>query len=202
MNPRIHQFLDLSKIGKGIFLALLFLFIFGIFSGEIRDPDTAAVVMEAGLVGHLVFSTVHAGSVASVIIRLLDMGVTPGTLIASLTAVISQRLVRRLCPKCREKSSVWPAEMEKIEQPGDIDSFFAGKGCDACEFTGYQGRQGIFELVVLDDAIRGAILAGSGIGEMKRVIRESATSTLWEHGWQLVAEGITDPRELLRVIGE
>ncbi len=170
--------------------------------GEIRTPETARVVMEAGLLGHLVFSTLHGGSVAAVILRLLDMEVVPSTLVASLKMIISQRLVRKVCPRCREETDQWPLGFQQGERPAALETFSVGRGCAECDLTGYQGRQGIFELVALQDDLREAVLARPAVGELKQIIRRCATSTLWGHGWQLVASGTTTPEELLRVIGE
>jgi len=170
--------------------------------GEIRDPETAAVVMEAGLLGHLVFSTVHGGSVAAVIIRLLDMGISPGTLIASLTAVISQRLVRVLCPSCRRETTDWPTEVDALSRPEAVQKIYLPQGCAECGMTGYRGRKGLVDLVPLNDATCQAILSRQPIGELKKTLAGAAISTLWGHGWELVGQGITSPMELLRVIGE
>lgn len=170
--------------------------------GEIRDSETARVVTEAGLLGHLVFSTLHGGSVAAVILRLLDMGVVPSTLVASLKMIISQRLVRDICPRCRAETDQWPLGFQQDERPAELKTFWVGRGCAECDFTGYQGRQGIFELVTLKDDLREAILARPAVGELKKIIRGCATSTLWGDGWRLVASGKTTPQELLRVIGE
>ena len=169
--------------------------------GEIRDPATASVVIESGLVGHLVFSSVHGGSVAAVILRLLDMGITPGTLAAALTLVVSQRLVRKLCPECRCKSTQWPDAIKPEMRPSHFKGFYSAQGCDSCEGTGYQGRQGLFELVVVEDELREAILNQLSVRDLQEIIQSQAICTLWSHGWQLVQEGITTPEELLRVIG-
>ncbi len=170
--------------------------------GEIRDPVAASVAMEAGLVGHLVFSTVHGGSVAAVIVRLLDMGIAPGTLAASLSAIVSQRLVRKLCPECREESTDWPSEIPEGLRPDEFEKCFISKGCPTCDGTGYRGRQGLFELSIVEDDLREAILKRASLKDLKIIAARQAACTLRSHGGRLVEEGITLPHELLRVIGQ
>lgn len=170
--------------------------------GEIREPETASVVMEAGLLGHLVFSTIHGGSPASVILRLLDMGIFPSTLTASISAIISQRLVGKLCSECWEEKKGASELTEGKSLPDGKKRYFQGKGCSYCDFTGFSGRQGMFEVVLMTDFLREVIFQKPEVKTLKEVISKTAISTLTEHGKKLVQSGVTTPQEILRVIGD
>jgi type II secretory ATPase GspE/PulE/Tfp pilus assembly ATPase PilB-like protein len=148
-----------------------------ILVGEIRDRETARVAMEAGLTGHLVISTIHAGTAAGVVVRLLEMGVEPHVLTASLSAVTAQRLVRRRCPDCRQ-------------------------GCAACRGSGFRGRQVIAELLEVDDAVRRAVSEQAPRARMEEVAVARGMVPLAEAGRRLVRDGVTTPEELARVLGQ
>jgi general secretion pathway protein E len=150
-----------------------------IMIGEVRDAETAAIAVEAALTGHLVFSTLHAGSACGVVSRLLDMGVEPYLLTSGLKGILNQRLVRRRCPACRQ-----PA-----------------RGCDACAGTGYQGRLLLAELLTLDAPFRQAILAKADTATLEAAARTDGRATIWTAADQAVADGLTTSEEIERVLG-
>ena len=171
-----------------------------IMVGEVRDAQTADVAIQAALTGHLVFSTVHTNDAAGAITRLLDMGVENYLISSALIGVLAQRLVRVICRKCIEPikvSSILISEMRTHEQ-GSINTFH-GKGCKECSETGFRGRIGIYELLVVDDSIRQHILNKSTSQEIREMARKKGMTTLREDGWKKVAEGITTVEEVLRV---
>jgi len=171
-----------------------------IMVGEVRDAQTADVAIQAALTGHLVFSTVHTNDAAGAITRLLDMGVENYLISSALIGVLAQRLVRVICRKCIEPikvSSTLISEMRTHEQ-GSINTFH-GKGCKECSDTGFRGRVGIYELLVVDDSIRQHILNKSTSQEIREIARKKGMTTLREDGWKKVAEGITTVEEVLRV---
>jgi len=171
-----------------------------IMVGEIRDAQTADVAIQAALTGHLVFSTVHTNDAAGAITRLLDMGVENYLISSALLGVLAQRLVRVICKTCIEPTKVSPALMAEMgsHDQGDIKTFH-GKGCKACSHTGFRGRAGIYELLVVDDAIRQLILTKSTAQIIRETARKKGMTTLREDGWKKVAEGITTVQEVLRV---
>lgn len=148
-----------------------------IMIGEVRDPETAGIAVEAALTGHLVFSTLHAGSACGVVGRLLDMGVEPYLLTSGLRAILNQRLVRRRCPAC------------------------AARGCDQCAGTGYRGRLLLAELLTLDAPLRQAILARSDTATLEAVANRPGRQTLRAAAARAVADGLTTPHEIERVLG-
>ncbi len=152
-----------------------------IMIGEVRDPDTAGIAVQAALTGHLVFSTLHAGSACGVIGRLLDMGVEPYLLTSGLRAVLNQRLVRRVCPACRGKA--------------------ADAGCGECAGTGYRGRLLLAELLALDPPLRQAVLARSDTATLEAGAGRSGRQTLRQAADEAVAAGLTTQEEIERVLG-
>ena len=175
-----------------------------IMVGEIRDVETAAIAIHASLTGHLVFSTLHTNDSAGAITRLLDMGIEPFLAASSLLAVVAQRLVRRLCVSC--KTAYHPAanEMEKLGGGGQVGetTFWRGVGCAQCANTGYHGRIGIYEILMLDDALRGMILAKQDAGQIRARARAGGMMGLREDGARQVLAGITTTEEVLRVTQE
>lgn len=164
--------------------------------GEVRDPETAGLSMRCALTGHLVFSTLHTNDSASGITRLVDMGVEPFLVASSVKAFMAQRLVRKVCEKCKVE--------EKMETPvkaGDmlVDKYYKGKGCQECKFTGYKGRTTIYELLIIDEDIRDMIMKGLPSPKIKEKARAKGTKTLIESGWHKVKLGVTTPEEILRV---
>jgi type IV pilus assembly protein PilB len=171
-----------------------------IMIGEIRDNETARIAVQAALTGHLVLSTLHTNDAASSITRLVNIGIDPYLIAASLNAAAAQRLVRRICPKCKETYEV-PEHMRKyIERAGIKPSELVhGAGCDACRGSGYAGRAGIFELLVIDDKFRDMINEDSSVGSMRRAFRASGQDTLFDDGIRKIKAGITTIEEVLRV---
>ena len=172
-----------------------------IMIGEIRDPETAAIAAESALTGHLVFSTLHTNDAPSSITRLIDMGIEPFLLSPSLLGILAQRLVRKICPKCKEEYSPSKAELNTVRLNTQIEGikFYRGAGCDNCKHTGYKGRTGIHEILVVDEKIRELIVNRASVG----IIREEAAKTGFKDmrfdGLKKVIAGITTVEELLRV---
>jgi type II secretory ATPase GspE/PulE/Tfp pilus assembly ATPase PilB-like protein len=156
-----------------------------IMVGEVRDSDTAHIVIEAALTGHLVLSTLHAGSSCGVISRLLEMGIESYLLTSGLKGILNQRLVRRLCPVCRRQTEHgWDAP-----------------GCDQCVGTGYQGRMLLAELVLMDEPLRQAVLARKDTVALERCAAESGRPTIWACADRALEQGWTDANEVMRVLG-
>jgi general secretion pathway protein E len=160
-----------------------------IMIGEIRDLETAQIAVQASLTGHLVLATLHTNDAASAVTRLTDMGVEPYLLASSLLGVLAQRLVRRLCPACKE---------ERVE---DGRAHWHPVGCDKCGRSGYAGRRGIYELLVMDDAIRSMIHHNASDAEILATGRTKGMRTLREDGERWLASGMTSLEELIRVTG-
>jgi len=171
-----------------------------IMIGEIRDSETARIAVQAALTGHLVLSTLHTNDAPSTISRLVDIGVEPYLIAASLNAVLAQRLVRRICGNCKEPYQV-PDNMRcHVEAAGiSPDEIVKGVGCDQCRQSGYVGRAGIFELMVMDDKFKGIINSDSSQDNMVRAFIESGCATLFDDGMRKVRDQITTIEEVLRV---
>jgi general secretion pathway protein E len=168
-----------------------------ILVGEIRDGETAQIAVQASLTGHLVLSTLHTNSALGALSRLQDMGIEPFLLSTSLLAVLAQRLVRTLCPGCRQSYEADPALARQMEIfPGTV--VWQPKGCSQCNFTGYRGRTGIHELLVIDDRVRSAIHQGVGEFAIARVLRNEYV-TLRVSGREKVLAGDTSWEEVIRV---
>ncbi len=160
-----------------------------IMIGEVRDPETARIAVEAALTGHLIFSSLHAGSSCGVIGRLLDMGVEPYLLTSGLKGILNQRLVRKLCLACRRQTET------SATRPWDA------VGCEQCAGTGYHGRLLLAELLTFDVPLRQAILARSDTSQLEAVAQSSGQSTLLRQAAQAIAEGRTTRAEIERVLG-
>lgn len=171
-----------------------------IMIGEIRDNETARIAVQAALTGHLVLSTLHTNDAASSITRLVNIGIDSYLIAASLNAVLAQRLVRKICAKCKEIYQV-PQKMRKyLEKSGiDPEQVFAGKGCDYCRGSGYVGRIGIYELLVVDDNFRDRINKDSSVNNMRRSFIKSGQASLFEDGLEKVRQGLTTIEEIIRV---
>jgi general secretion pathway protein E len=168
--------------------------------GEIRDLETAEIAVQASLTGHLVLSTLHTNTAIGAVLRLKDMGIEPFLLSSSLLAVMAQRLVRLLCKECREPLAAGRAEREQLgiaEDAGDI-SIFRAKGCERCNYTGYRGRIGIYEMIEVDDELRTMIYDGESEPAMLQVARQHYPG-LETDGQRRVLDGDTSLEELLRV---
>jgi type IV pilus assembly protein PilB len=170
--------------------------------GEIRDEETANTAIQASLTGHLVFSTLHTNDAPSAVTRLVDMGVQPFLVASSVMAVMAQRLVRKVCPKCKQR----------VEPPAHIlaglglrpeiakkANFMKGKGCANCNKTGYRGRFGIYELMIMSSTIREMTFKGEPTLNIRRVARKQGMRTLFEDGMIKALKGITTLEEVLRI---
>ena len=178
-----------------------------ILVGEIRDAETTEIAMHAALTGHLVFSTLHTNDAAGTIPRLIDMGAKPQIIAPAINLAMAQRLVRKLCDNCKEKIEAANEEYKKIKESlkniGKNEIWiFKAKGCQECNFTGYQGRIGIFEAFTIDEEVEKLILKSPAISEIKELIIKKGMTTMLQDGYLKVLEGITDMAELERVLGE
>jgi type II secretory ATPase GspE/PulE/Tfp pilus assembly ATPase PilB-like protein len=173
-----------------------------IMVGEIRDPETAQIAIESALTGHLVLSTLHTNDAAGAVTRLVEMGVEPFLLSSALIGIIAQRLVRRVCPKCREAYSPSVLELKRIGlNPKRQDlKFYCGKGCSFCRQSGFKGRIGIYEILKIDDKIRELILSGASSEEIRRAAIQRGMRTLKHDGLLKALQGVTTPEEVMRVI--
>jgi len=168
--------------------------------GEIRDSETAEIAIQASLTGHLVFSTLHTNDAPTALTRLVDMGIEPYLVASSLEAVIAQRLVRVICPHCKEQLST--SEVIPLRRRfGDIlpGSLYKGQGCTHCHGTGYRGRIGIFEMMVVNDDMRSLILENASARDLRRAAVKQGTLSLREDGFRHLREGRTTVEEVLRV---
>lgn len=170
--------------------------------GEIRDLETAEIAVQASLTGHLVLSTLHTNTAVGAVTRLQDMGIEPFLLSSSLLAVMAQRLVRVLCPHCK-KGEVATASEKALLGLADTDSsvIYKPMGCEHCHDQGYRGRTGIYELVVVDNAMAELIHSGAGEHQLERLARER-TPSIRDDGWRKVLAGETSIEEVLRVTRE
>ncbi len=179
-----------------------------IMVGEIRDVETAEIAIQASLTGHLVFSTVHTNDAAGAITRLVDMGVEPFLVASSLMGSMAQRLIRILCKECREPYMPTPEELKEVGLTMEMvraetgGMLYKPVGCEACNKTGYRGRKGIYELMVLDDEIRQLTLKKADSGSIKRAAVAKGMSTLLEDGARKILRGWTSVAEVLSVIQE
>lgn len=174
-----------------------------IMVGEIRDKETAEIAIRAALTGHLVFSTIHTNDSASTITRLLDMDIEPFLVSSSVEGIVAQRLIRKLCNKCKKPKHY---QYEFLKQQGfptekliDNKIIYEAVGCEECRGTGYQGRSGIFEILPLTDEIRPLIVSNASANAIKHKAIEHGMKTLREDGWEKVLDGITSIDEILRV---
>ena len=173
-----------------------------ILVGEIRDEETAQIAVRAAMTGHLVLSTLHTQTAAAAIQRLTEMGIEPGLLGSTLTCLIAQRLVRRICPDCRETYAAGADELAALGRSGDLGRVLArGAGCTACGGTGYRGRVGLFEVLPMSDAIRTLVADRASNAAIHRAAVEEGMRTLREDGVRLSLEGVTTLDEVRRVAG-
>ncbi|MFN8543058.1 MAG: type II secretion system ATPase GspE [Candidatus Binatia bacterium] len=175
-----------------------------IMIGEIRDHETAEIAIQAALTGHLVFSTLHTNDAAGAVSRLLEMGVEDYLLASSLLGVLAQRLVRRVCRRCARPAQISPEVMQEIvggNGGGEIHAV-EGAGCDECANTGYRGRSGIYELLLVNDAIRSLVLKRSSADAIRDAAIKQGMRTLREDGWKKVRDGVTTVAEVVRVTQE
>jgi len=170
--------------------------------GEIRDRETAEIAVQAALTGHIVLSTLHTNDAPSSVIRLIDMGIEPFLISSSVVGIIAQRLVRRICPKCKKEIKMTP-DIKKILDEYEISSneisLYKGEGCPYCKETGYKGRIAIFELMVITENIRDLISKNIATGKLREAAIKEGMCQLREDGIKKVCEGLTTIDEVLRV---
>jgi len=171
--------------------------------GEIRDKETAEIAVQAALTGHLVLSTLHTNDAPSSVIRLIDMGIEPFLISSSVIGIIAQRLVRKVCPKCKKEIALTP-EVVKILEDYEINSnditLYKGEGCPYCKDTGYKGRIAIFELMIITETIKDLISRNVTTGKLREAAIKEGMNLLIEDGLNKVYEGITTIDEVLRVV--
>ncbi|MCP4901389.1 MAG: type II/IV secretion system protein [bacterium] len=174
-----------------------------IMVGEIRDRETAEVALQAGMTGHLMLTTVHADSAAGVFSRLINMGIEPFLLASSAAAVLSQRLVRQLCPSCQRPTDLAPSESRLLGDAGihlgHDATFYSAPGCDNCFHTGYVGRTLLAQLMLNSEALQQAIINKMPTGELTRIATEEGMTSLLENGIAKALQGTTTIAEVLRV---
>jgi general secretion pathway protein E/type IV pilus assembly protein PilB len=170
-----------------------------ILVGEIRDKETAEVAINASLTGHLVFSTLHTNDAVTANTRLLDMGVEPFLIASSVEGILAQRLVRTICQYCKEEYDPDPEQLptDFEFQPGE--RLYRGKGCRECRHSGYSGRLGVYEFLVMNEELRELIVHRASGSRMLQCARENGMITLRDDGWEKVRAGLTTPEEVLRV---
>ena len=172
-----------------------------ILVGEIRDLETAEIAIQASLTGHIVFSTLHTNDAPSTITRLRDMGIQPFMITATVEAILAQRLVRRVCANCREPVEATDRILAQLDMTRDElgdRSFYRGKGCDTCNNTGYKGRVGLFELMIMNDDLREMVVQGASTDELRDRAMEFGMVTLRTAGMQFAYEGLTTVDEVIR----
>jgi type IV pilus assembly protein PilB len=171
--------------------------------GEVRDEETARTAIQAAMTGHLVLTTLHTNDACSAITRLLNMGVESYLIAAALNMVLAQRLVRQICPKCRETYDPPRTVRKALEQMGyEFEEFHKGIGCQSCRNTGFKGRLGVHELVVVSDDLRDAIVANPTVGGIREIARRDGMITLRHDGFRKVREGLTTIEEIFHIAGD
>ena len=172
-----------------------------ILVGEVRDLETAEIAIQAALTGHLVFSTLHTNDAPATVTRLKDMGIQPFMICATVEAILAQRLVRRVCTKCREEATVSSSMLYDLgmkEEDVQGKTFYKGTGCDNCNNTGYKGRIALFELMVINDTLREMIMSNASTDELRDEAQKFGMVPLREFGIAVAADGITTLDEVIR----
>ncbi|OGX29639.1 MAG: hypothetical protein A2705_01660 [Omnitrophica WOR_2 bacterium RIFCSPHIGHO2_01_FULL_52_10] len=173
-----------------------------IMVGEVRDFETASITIQTALTGHLVFSTLHTNDAAGAATRLIDMGIDPFLITSSVEMFVAQRLIRKICAQCKEPSKTPLEKSQLANLPKGIDSnkpVFRGKGCNACNNTGYKGRTGIYELLVMNETIREMILRKESSDKVEAKAIALGMKPMSQDGWEKVFAGVTTPEEVQRV---
>ncbi len=173
-----------------------------ILVGEIRDEDTGQMAIQASLTGHVVFTTVHTNDAATAITRLIDLGLEPYLINATLEGVVAQRLVRRICTQCKEEYEPTPEAILSLGlRPEDVKgkNFYRGRGCDRCNNIGYYGRMGIYEILVINDELREMMLHGASTQELRSAARKLGCRSLRQSGLLAIYDGMTTIEEVSRV---
>lgn len=186
-----------------------------ILVGEIRDKETAEIAMQASLTGHLVFSTLHTNDAAGAIPRLIDLGVKPVTIAPAINAAMAQRLVRRLCPKCKKKTTISASDFELLgkylknlppnvktkEVTKNLEIYYPQK-CRECNFTGYKDRIGVYEIFSIDPELEKLIIASPSISAIRDLATKKGMTTMLQDGLIKAVDGVTSVEEVLRIVGE
>ena len=173
-----------------------------IMVGEIRDRETAEIAIQASLTGHLVLSTLHTNDSASAVTRLVDMEIEPFLVASSLSGVLAQRLVRKICDFCKTPVALTPGEKSGLPALTQVDTVYRGKGCPECRGKGYRGRTGIFEFLSIDEEIKDLILAKKDARTIKQRAVQKGMETLMDDGISKVKKGTTTLEEVLRVTNQ
>ena len=172
-----------------------------ILVGEIRDVETAEIAVQASLTGHMVFSTLHTNDAPSTVTRLRDMGVPPFLITATVEAILAQRLVRRICENCREEVVPGADVLADLELTSDQTigkKFYRGRGCERCNRSGYKGRLGLFELLIMNDEMRDLVMRNASTEDLREAARRNGMVTLRESGMEGVFGGLTTAEEVIR----
>jgi general secretion pathway protein E len=173
-----------------------------ILVGEIRDTDTVTTAVQSALTGHLVLSSIHANDAVGILFRMMDLGVEPASISSTLIGIVAQRMVRRICPNCR--TIYQPSEEERQsfhnELGENVTSFYHGTGCNLCVNTGYRGRTGIFEFMVMTEAIRKLLRSGAGATEIRAQAVTEGMISMKQDGMLKVKQGVTSISEVLRSV--
>ncbi len=172
-----------------------------ILVGEIRDVETAEIAVQASLTGHMVFSTLHTNDAPSTVTRLRDMGVPPFLITATVEAILAQRLVRRICVGCREEVIPGADVLADLELSSDQivgRKFYRGKGCERCNRTGYKGRKGLFELLIMNDELRDMVMRNASTEDLREAARRAGMVTLRDSGMESIFKGETTADEVIR----
>jgi type IV pilus assembly protein PilB len=172
-----------------------------ILVGEIRDVETAEIAVQAALTGHMVFSTLHTNDAPATVTRLRDMGVPPFLITATVEAILAQRLVRRICKNCKEE--VIPgadvlADLEITSEQMVGKKFYRGRGCEKCHNSGYKGRLGLYELLIMTDELRDMVVRNASTEELREVARRGGMITLRDSGMVAIYDGHTTAEEVIR----
>jgi len=170
-----------------------------IMVGEIRDSETAEIAVQSALTGHLVLSTLHTNDAPSAITRLFDLGIEPFLIASALEGVIAQRLVRRICPNCKEPYKPTEEELSELGLFGEY-TFYRGRGCEHCMGTGYRGRTGIYEVLEVDEDVKKHILKTQDAVELRNFVKSKGFKSMLEDGIRKVLAGITTSEEVLRAV--
>jgi type IV pilus assembly protein PilB len=172
-----------------------------ILVGEIRDIETAEIAVQASLTGHTVFSTLHTNDAPSTVTRLKDMGVPTFLITATVEAILAQRLVRRICPGCREQVEPTAELLYELQlKPEELKGrkFFRGSGCNTCNNTGFKGRIGLFELMIMDDELRTMIMAEASADQLRECAKKKGMRLLRDAGLDFLFDGKTTAEEVIR----
>jgi general secretion pathway protein E len=173
-----------------------------IMVGEIRDPETARIAMQAAITGHMVFSTVHTTSTIGTVFRLLDLGVEPYLIAQGLQLVLAQRLVRQLCPYCKKAVRPTAEQLARLPKGGEgVNKIFVPNGCPRCLSTGFSGRRAFFELLRSNDAMREVIVKNPTMGDVEKALQTTRFEKLQQTGYQLVADGVVAFDEIEKAVG-